>query len=248
MTNIRNNTSTDALGEFLRKNQELFKPLTKAQEQSLILENRNDPAKMQRLLVMHNIRIVFNLARKYAPTSMDFDEMIGRGLEGLCIAAKKFDPKRNIKFITYATPWVFKYIMKEYSDDDVETSRMGIPLNRPILDSDGTKTTFENLVNSYLDQSTYHSENILSAEKSVEGLEKSDIYSKLVSYVKTNENFDEMDRIIFQRNLIDKDSMKQISADLNIQHNQASRKKKKLLEKLRSVLEKKYSIRSLEDI
>ena len=133
--NIRNNTCTDVLGNIIRSNNAEYRPLTKAEEQEIIANNSPDVAR--ELLIKHNIRLVFNLAKKYAPTSMDFDELIGRGLEGLCYAAKKFDLKRNIKFITYATPLVFKFILKEYSDKDVATSRTGIPLDRTVKDNEG---------------------------------------------------------------------------------------------------------------
>lgn len=249
--NIRNNSCTNAFGILLQKYPEKFRPLSKKEEQDVIRKHRKDPDKAREILIQHNIRVVFNLAKKYSSTSMDFDEMIGRGFEGLCYAAKKFDLDRNIKFITYAVPWVFKFIMKEYSDDDVITSRSGIPLLKKISNSnsdDKDSTLFENIVHGYVDPSWNPPDTALSSDEILSRNEVENVYSDVLNYIQTSKEFDSLDKTIFQRNLMDKDSIREISADLNLQYNQMNRRKKDLIQKLRDYLKEKWGITSFEEI
>ena len=247
MINIRNNTSTNALGNYLKAWKEQFLPLTKTEERELILRHMDDPDTMRRLLVQHNVRLVFSLARKYAPTSVDFDELIGRGFEGLCIAAKKFDPSRNIKFCTYATPWVFKYIVKEYFDREVVRSKTGISMDSFLKGSSEEGATFENVVQNFMSPTEDLPGGCLSVDESVCQNEKQEIFTNLLQYVEKDSAFDDLDRQIFQRNILEKESIKSLSADLNLQYAVTSRRKREILLKLKDFLSSKYGILSLED-
>lgn len=248
--NIRNNSCTNSFGVLLEKYPEKFRPLSKKEEQDIIKKYRNDPDKARKILVQHNIRVVFSLAKKYSSTSMDFDEMIGRGFEGLCYAAKKFDLNRGIKFITYAVPWVFKFIMKEYSDDDVMASRVGIPLLKTVSSSSSEDQGmyFENIVQGYLEPSWRPPDTTLSSDELISRNEVENVYSDVINHIQTSNDFDSLDKIIFQRNLVERDSMKEISTDLNIQCNQMSKRKKDLVQKLRTYLKDKWGITSFEEI
>lgn len=247
MINIRNNTSTNALGNYLKAWKEQFLPLTKTEERELILRHMDDPDTMRRLLVQHNVRLVFSLARKYAPTSVDFDELIGRGFEGLCIAAKKFDPSRNIKFCTYATPWVFKYIVKEYFDREVVRSKTGISMDSFLKGSSEEGATFENVVQNFMSPTEDLPGGCLSVDEAVCQNEKEEIFTNLLQYVEKDSAFDDLDRQIFQRNILEKESIKSLSADLNLQYAVTSRRKREILLKLKDFLSSKYGIRSLEE-
>lgn len=53
---------------------------------------------------------IVKLASKFAWGNVEFLDLVQAGNEGLLIALEKFDPTRGVKFLTYATPWVKKYI------------------------------------------------------------------------------------------------------------------------------------------
>lgn len=247
MANIQNNSSTDALGKILKNDNESFHPLTMKEERELIEKYKDDPAQARCLLVQHHLRLVFNLAKRYASSSIDFDETMGRGISGLIHAAEKFDFDRNIKFVTYATPWIYKYIVKEFTDKYTNAEKMGISLDSPI-DDDGGSATYDNVINHYVEPCLKLPESSLSVAEQLDRKEVRDLYANLCNYVEEDPKFDEIEKIIFQRNLVDRDSIRQISADLNLDYSETNRKKKDILAKLKEYLGEKCGITSLDEL
>ena len=57
-------------------------------------------------IINANERLVWKLARSYSNRGVDVEDLVQEGKIGLLKAIEKFDPKRGIKFSTYATWWV----------------------------------------------------------------------------------------------------------------------------------------------
>lgn len=88
---IQNNQISTDLIRYLKQSKKQYKTLKYKEERELIAKYRNtDDAKMRELLALHNIRIVFSIAKKYAKRTVDFDNIVAKGLYGLTIAANKF--------------------------------------------------------------------------------------------------------------------------------------------------------------
>ena len=64
-------------------------------------------------LINSHLRYVVAIARKYRKFGVPLPELVSEGNEGLFRAVEKFDPKRDIRFSTYATRWIQGYI-REY--------------------------------------------------------------------------------------------------------------------------------------
>ncbi len=83
-------------------------PLLKADEERMygrMWQNDGNPEGL-RYLVEGNLRFVVKEARKFQGMGLDLLDLISEGNLGLIEAAKRFDPERENKFLTYASWWV----------------------------------------------------------------------------------------------------------------------------------------------
>lgn len=55
-------------------------------------------------------KIVWSAVQRFPHVSHLREDLIQDGLIGLVVAARKFDPTRGVKFITYAHYWIFAYV------------------------------------------------------------------------------------------------------------------------------------------
>jgi RNA polymerase primary sigma factor len=77
-------------------------------------------------LVKSNLRLVVNLSKQFPNKGLNLGDIINEGNLGLIKAAKRFDPKKGFKFISYAVWWCRQAIMQAIA----EYSRMvRLPMN-----------------------------------------------------------------------------------------------------------------------
>jgi RNA polymerase primary sigma factor len=91
--------------------------LTADEERALVERIRDDydEAAVTRL-VEANLRFVVSYAKRYRGLGVSFLDLIHQGNLGLIEAAHRFDPARNVKFITYAVWWVRESMMHVLAD------------------------------------------------------------------------------------------------------------------------------------
>lgn len=63
-------------------------------------------------LIASNLRLVISVAKRYAGSGLDLEDLIQEGNLGLMQAVSKFDPSRGSKFSTYATWWIQQAIQR----------------------------------------------------------------------------------------------------------------------------------------
>src|SRR5574338_388679 len=92
--------------------------LSPEEEQELgrrIKADPRDEAALRRL-VEGNLRFVVHYAKRYRGYGVPFLDLIHEANLGLMEAARRFDPDRNVKFITYAVWWVRQAILHALSE------------------------------------------------------------------------------------------------------------------------------------
>ena len=89
--------------------------LTATEERRLALRvERGDLAAKERMIAA-NLRLVVHVARAYqrsADNALAFSDLVQEGTFGLVRAVEKFDPRRGLRFSTYATIWIRQSIAR----------------------------------------------------------------------------------------------------------------------------------------
>jgi RNA polymerase primary sigma factor len=80
--------------------------LNREQEMALAREAFGGDIEAQERLARHNVRFVVSVAKKFQNRGVPLVDLIGEGNLGLMTAARKFDPDRGVKFISYAVWWI----------------------------------------------------------------------------------------------------------------------------------------------
>lgn len=84
------------------------------QKTNISSKERDD---LLRQLVLGNLRFVISVAKNFQNQGLDLPDLISEGNIGLIKAAEQFDPKRKIKFISYAVWWIRQAIMSSLNDN-----------------------------------------------------------------------------------------------------------------------------------
>lgn len=233
---------------------DICKVLDKEEEQALIQKLKDKPDELQKALIMHNIALVFNMATKFMSASRSFDETVHYGLYGLCYAAKKFEPEKNIKFSTYAYSWIYKYCWWTYWNDTQNTKDVmldAVSLNAAISEyassskSDSDNGDMGNYLENHLDPNQTGA--IVDADTAMENNAMRNLYDDLRKYILTDD-FTDMDRIVFENSFVDNAlSLKRISSDFDIPLREVKSSYQKILDLMKKKLEER-NINSMADI
>ena len=94
----------------------------------------------QEKLARHNVRFVVSVAKKFQNRGVPLVDLIGEGNLGLMTAARKFDPDRGVKFISYAVWWIRQAVQAAIARHG---RPVRVPLNRTAdLSRLGKTTTY----------------------------------------------------------------------------------------------------------
>jgi RNA polymerase primary sigma factor len=115
-----------ALGLYLREIGKL-QPLTSEQEAKIAARIRKNDRGALDTLVKANLRFVVSVARNYQNQGLALSDLINEGNVGLVRAARRFDEKKNFRFISYAVWWIRQSILQALAD---QSRIMRLPLNK----------------------------------------------------------------------------------------------------------------------
>ncbi|NJN63766.1 MAG: RNA polymerase sigma factor RpoD/SigA [Acidobacteria bacterium] len=108
-------SSPEALKKYLKEIAKLPRITVEEERQLGKRIQKGDRAALHKL-VEANLRFVVSFAKRYRGLGLSFLDLINEGNVGLIEAAKRFDPDKNVKFITYAVWWIRQSIIHALSD------------------------------------------------------------------------------------------------------------------------------------
>ncbi len=101
--------------------------LTVEEEAKLAVKIRKGDRRALEMLVKANLRFVVSVARNYQNQGLPLSDLINEGNLGLIRAARRFDEKKNFKFISYAVWWIRQAILQALAE---QSRIIKLPLNR----------------------------------------------------------------------------------------------------------------------
>ena len=123
-------------------------PLDTQEETALLIKNdKNSRDK----LIIHNLRLVVYIARKFDTANTGIEDLISRGTIGLIKAVNTFCPERNIKLATYASRCIENEILMFLRKNSAQKNEISIdePLN---IDWDGNELLLSDVLGSDSDE------------------------------------------------------------------------------------------------
>lgn len=101
--------------------------LSLEEEGKLAVRIRRGDRKALDHLVRSNLRFVVSVSRNYQNQGLPLSDLINEGNLGLLRAAKRYDEKKNFKFISYAVWWIRQSILQALAE---QSRIIKLPLNR----------------------------------------------------------------------------------------------------------------------
>ena len=93
-----------------------MEPLTPKEEEELIRKAKQGDREATEKLIYAHLKFVVNMAKRYQGYGVPLADLINEGNIGLLRALQRFDPKRRVRFLSYAIWWVRQAIMKALNE------------------------------------------------------------------------------------------------------------------------------------
>ena len=131
--------------------QTLPEPLSKEKEEALLARLAAGEKEVREDLIVHNLRLVVYIAKKFESSGVNIEDLISIGTIGLIKAVNTFRPEKNIKLATYASRCIENEILMFLRKTGTHKADVSIdePLN---VDWDGNELLLSDVLGSAADE------------------------------------------------------------------------------------------------
>lgn len=210
---------------YIKNKEGLPKPLESGEEKALLERLSENDEEARKKLILHNLRLVVYIAKRYEVTSSEMEDLISIGTIGLIKAVNTYKMDKNIKLVTYASRCIENEILMFLRKKNKRGKEISLdePLN---IDYDGNELLLGDIVGTKSD----------IVEKEFERNENKRVLLKAIS------KLDKRDKMILKmRYGIDENeaTQKDIADKLGISQSYISRLEKRILIQLKMSLSNK---------
>ncbi len=202
---------------------ETLPPPLSTEEENVLINEESQTAKDR--LIVHNLRLVVYIARKFDTTGINLEDLISIGTIGLIKGVNTFHPDRNIKLATYASRCIENEILMHLRKCSSQKNEISIdePLN---IDWDGNELLLSDVLGS-------------DGDEIGRGIEIEDERVQLNSFVgKLPAREKQIMEMRFGMNGYEEYTQKEVADTLGISQSYISRLEKRIINKLKKQIEK----------
>lgn len=208
---------------YINSSESLPPPLTKEEENDLYNGINQGNEKCKNKLIVHNLRLVVYIAKKFENSNVPIDDLISIGTIGLIKAVNTFSPDRCTKLATYASRCIENEILMYLRKTSNTKNEVSIeePLN---TDWDGNELLLCDILGSEPDVVNKDIESELERKLLLQAVDKLNSREKLIMEMR------------FGLNNKKEFTQKQVADQLGISQSYISRLEKKIIKRLRNEL------------
>lgn len=122
-------------------------PLSAEEERSTFAAHRAGDAAAREKLILHNLRLVSHIVKKYYSTAKNGEDLVSIGSIGLIKAVDSFKPETGVKFATYAAKCIQNEILMFFRSQKKLSAEVSIHETIDV-DRDGNPLTYMDVIAS----------------------------------------------------------------------------------------------------
>ncbi|MBE6879647.1 MAG: RNA polymerase sporulation sigma factor SigE [Ruminococcaceae bacterium] len=213
--------------DYINGSESLPPPLSKEEEMRVISMLSTDFELAREKLIVHNLRLVVYIAKKFDSTGIGIEDLISIGSIGLIKAVNTFSAEKNIKLATYASRCIENEILMYLRKTNQQKCEVSIdePLN---VDWDGNELLLSDILGTDDDVVSVNIENEVEKKLLHEAVEKLDEREKLIMEMR------------FGLNNRQEKTQKEVADIIGISQSYISRLEKRIIKQLKKEMEKMY--------
>lgn len=200
-------------------------PLSREEEEEAFRMLSTDFEKARDLLIVHNLRLVVYIAKKFENTGIWLEDLVSIGTIGLIKAVNTFSVNKNIKLATYASRCIENEILmylRKYSQ-----YRYDISIDEPLnVDWDGNELLLSDVLGTESDCVNSHIEDEVEKQILHEAIDRLPPREKQIMELR------------FGLNGKTEKTQKEVADEIGISQSYISRLEKRIIKQLREELDK----------
>lgn len=221
---LRNSANGKCECDYINGAETLPPPLSKEEEAKTFAKLNTDFENARETLIVHNLRLVVYIAKKFESTGIGIEDLISIGTIGLIKAVNTFSVEKNIKLATYASRCIENEILMYLRKTNPQ--KMEVSIDEPLnVDWDGNELLLSDILGTDDDTVSVNIESEAEKRMLLEAVEKLDEREKLIMELR------------FGLNNRPEKTQKEVADMIGISQSYISRLEKRIIKRLKKEME-----------